>query len=84
MEGAEEGEGEGHHQRGWTTVIAKKICRCRGSFTIREKINRENFNPGIPSVGEWDHTVLVKSGRGLGADATTKILSAKILTRKNF
>ena len=45
---------------------------------IRENINHKKNNPGIPGVCEWDHTVLAKSGRGLGVDATAKILSAKI------
>ena len=39
------------------------------------------FNPGIPCICEWDHTVLAKSGQGLGADATAKILSVKIQKR---
>ena len=63
----------------------------RIGHTIRENINREIFIPGMPGVCEWDHTVLAKSGRGLGADATAKILSAKIhgqsakiLTREKF
>ena len=33
----------------------------------------------IPGVCEWDHTVLAKSGQGLGVDDTAKILTAKIL-----
>ena len=68
------------------------FCGFRGSVVIRENINHENFNPRIPGICEWDRTVLARSGRGLGAAATTKILTAKIqkqpiceiLTRKNF
>ena len=50
-----------------------KFCGFGRSVTIRE-----NSNPRIPGVCEWNHTVLAKSGRSLGVDATAKILSVKI------
>ena len=35
--------------------------------TIRENINRENFNPGIPGVCNWDRTIIiVRRGAGPG------------------
>ena len=33
---------------------------------IHENINRENFNPGIPGVCEWDHTITSEKWEGPG------------------
>ena len=34
--------------------------------TIRENINRENFNPRIPGICEWDRTSKKWAGPGCG------------------